>query len=269
MTMPKLGKLDLDMLNFPTECVRNVALRDHSPTLYSEESPSTEASTLPQLTPGPPAQDVTWIQVHRSEWNADRDRIRTPLAPEIKDMESFSQGTGVGSFEDLLDAGPIDGDLFYHPPENSGSLGLLPEFDSDVSLSIKTWREEVYANAPPSVQIGVTDLPEDDIDREALDAANSLSGIKLEHQDQEAAAADDGLSMEHCIPTPTSMIASTAPRVTKRARSRTPDESRRTRPRPRSQSLSSIQSFSHNYDDFSSAPWRPKSVREDYRPPFD
>lgn len=191
----------------------------------------------------------------------------------MKDLDSFTEGTGKGSFDSILDDTTNEpGELFYHPDLNSDSLGLMPELDPNLSLSIEMWREEVYFDTPldlpPRASQGA-ELQENGFAREAIDAADSFSEINLGSEDL-VDSIDDGPRMQLYIPTPSSMIESSIPRVLKRARSRTPEPSRRTRPRPRSKSLSSIRSTGHIFASLSSAPpWRTEHFLDNYLHPFD
>ncbi|KAJ7598767.1 hypothetical protein C8J56DRAFT_1039644 [Mycena floridula] len=90
-----------------------------------------------------------------------------PMAPRIKDLDSFTEGTAVGSFESIA-AGSTD--EFGHPivPINSLSLSLLPP--QDTALSIEMWRTEVhsYSEEPhpptpsPTIKRRRSSAPEDD-----------------------------------------------------------------------------------------------------------
>jgi len=250
-----LEKLDgLDLRSFPIEF---------------DESPTTAVSTLPRLTtPLPPAEDTTRIEFHTSDWNAERDAIQPPEAPVMKDLDSFTEGTGKGSFDSILDeAAGDEGDLVYHPDDaNLLALGLL---DPSVSHSIEMWREEVSGHSVGAPSLGVTDLPEDPIDREAVEAAESLLDVinlgSEELEDMET--VNDSRRMPLYVSMSSAPVTATTPRVMKRARSRSPTSqcSRRIR-RARSKSLSSI---CLSTELSSLPPWRTKSMPQNYLQPFD
>ncbi|KAF5379156.1 hypothetical protein D9615_006068 [Tricholomella constricta] len=218
------------------------------------DTPDTAVTTLPRLTtPLPSAEDTTRIEFPTSEWNVDREAMQPPAAPMMKDLDSFTDGTGKGSLESILDEAPNErGDLMYHPDE---SLGFIPELDPSISHSIEMWREEVSGYDASAPSLGVADLPEDPIEREAMEAAESLlDGVKLDNEPR-IMPVFNNVSMG------SAPLTATTPRVMKRARSRSPTSqcSRRIR-RARSKSLSSICGLANSS-------WHAKT--ESYKRPFD
>lgn len=68
----------------------------------------------------------------------EEDVIPMPSAPQLKDLDSFTDGTGAGSF-DFLSSHP--GDLF--PPLDEEYLAALYAHPADCTESINTWRQGV------------------------------------------------------------------------------------------------------------------------------
>ncbi|GLB42180.1 hypothetical protein LshimejAT787_1101950 [Lyophyllum shimeji] len=255
--MQMLEKLnDLDLKSFPLEF---------------DESPTSAVTTLPQLTtPLPPAEDTSWIAYQPSDWILEREAIQPPAAPVMKDLDSFTEGTGKGSFESVIDEAAGDGgDLFNHPDDtNFAALGLLPELDPSLSHAIEMWREEVSGYGLGAPNPGIADLPEDPIEREAIDAAESLLDvINLGSEELEDVVNDPPRRPLYHISLSSAPLTATTPRVMKRARSRSPTSqcSRRIR-RARSKSLSSI---CLSTELTKVPPWRAKNDREKFMPPFD
>ncbi|KAF8069094.1 hypothetical protein FPV67DRAFT_1105599 [Lyophyllum atratum] len=249
--MQMLEKLNgLDLKSFPLEF---------------DESPSSDISTLPLLTtPLPPAEDMTWIQHHTPDWNAEQEGLHPPAAPVMKDLDSFTEGTGKGSFDSLLDeAASYEGDLLHHPDDYSLHALGFPDLDPSMSDSIEQWREEVsgYGLAAPS--LGVTDLPEDLMEREAMEEAESMLDIFNLGSEELDDTVNDMSSYDASISS-APLTTATTPRVMKRARSRSPTSqcSRRIR-RARSKSLSSICELTNV------PPWRAKNIRGSFLNPFD
>jgi len=89
-----------------------------------------------------------------------------PSAPLIKDLDSFTEGTG-GSFDFLAEEDSFETD----PPLNSSSLSLLPPQES--SLFIEMWREDVYYNSPNSSE--PPSRLEESIDSSSSDSSSSHS----------------------------------------------------------------------------------------------
>jgi hypothetical protein len=100
-----------------------------------------------------------------------------PAAPRIKDLDSFTEGTG-GSFDFLAEE-----DSHEPAPLNSLSLSLLPPEDA---LSIEIWREDVYYNSPNNA--GLFTQLDDAVDMES-DA--SLSDTSSSHSKRPRSIASD------------------------------------------------------------------------------
>ncbi|KAF9460045.1 hypothetical protein BDZ94DRAFT_954067 [Collybia nuda] len=204
----KLDKLtDLKLKGFPGE---------------SNETPSSGISTLPT----PDVNDEKWIDVHTFEWTAEDDRqnIEAPGAPRIRDLDSFTEGTGKGSFDSIpADVTNEFGEYILFP--DSFSLGLLPEIDTD--LFIAEWREGV-GNAGTDVEAVTGNHLL--VDTDIMDTVDALSDISLEYGVPEDTS--EGPRITFNITTSSSnLMPVSVPCNTKRARSSTPDPARRMRRR--------------------------------------
>lgn len=116
-----------------------------------DASPSTGITSLPTPQPEAPHLNLTEVVEAPSQIPRLRDSMfyvkfpDPPGAPLLKDFDSFTEGTGKGSFDSIPAAstdefgGPL-------PQINTLSLSLLPPHDN--SLSIELWREEVYYHSP-------------------------------------------------------------------------------------------------------------------------
>ncbi|KAF9269366.1 hypothetical protein L218DRAFT_993426 [Marasmius fiardii PR-910] len=116
-----------------------------------DATPSTGITSLPTPIAEPPHLNLTGIVEPPSQIPQLTDSMLyvkfpgPPGAPLIKDLDSFTEGTGKGSFDSIPAAstdeygGPL-------PQINTLSLSLLPPHDT--SLSIEIWREEVYFHSP-------------------------------------------------------------------------------------------------------------------------
>jgi len=83
--------------------------------------------------------------------------MECPGAPRMKDLDSFTDGTG-GSFDFLTDV--ADEDPISPFVLNSLALSLLPP--QDTSLSIEMWREDVFYHSPSSqTPTSRLDIPSD------------------------------------------------------------------------------------------------------------
>lgn len=193
-------------------------------------------------------------------WGKQSDSEAAPKAPLLKDYDSFTEGTGKGSFESLLEDYPREqGDLFYHP----NSLELLPPSEPAIPLSIESWREQVSGHLLETdhdpedgvIHLGIPSLQD-------VDAANTF-GASLA---SDVGGGDD--DVPHSPASPSVHSAST-PRAVKRSRSGSPEPSRRIRPRARSKSLSSIKSLTFQILGglTSAPPWRVNGFG--HLPPFD
>ncbi|KAF5311077.1 hypothetical protein D9619_007884 [Psilocybe cf. subviscida] len=100
--------------------------------------------------------------------------IQMPNAPMMKDLDSFTDGTGQGSFDFPLSTGGDDVlPLIFHPPtpyddidtpttdqpHNSLALDLLPS-PSDLNDVVLAWREGVSATTSPSLLPALAPSPE-------------------------------------------------------------------------------------------------------------
>jgi len=247
--MEILEKLpDLELKSFPVDL---------------DESPSTVVSTLPP-TPMPPAQ-ANSFECHISDFDADRDAVPYPAAPVMKDYDSFTEGTGKGSF-DYLDEAEEYGELVCHPETSPDALGLRLAADPSLRRDINIWLQGVPTTVSAPT-MGITDLPDDPADVAALETAESLlDGISLGSGELDDTIADDRQLSTCNLPINARAMAMT-PRVMKRARSRSPNSqaSRRIR-RPRSRSLSSLSFYT---DHANLPPWRTENAHNSYLSPFD
>ena len=80
--------------------------------------------------------------------SAHWDRTRTspfpqtpPCAPLLKDLDSFTEGTSVGSFDFSLSPSPASPNVYYQL-EPAPSLGPGPD-PEDLTRTIETWRDGV------------------------------------------------------------------------------------------------------------------------------
>ncbi|KAG5636581.1 hypothetical protein H0H81_007552 [Sphagnurus paluster] len=238
--MQRLDKLGLHLLSLP---------------LDFEESPETVTPDLP--TPLPWTEDTTRIDVHTAAWDVDQDDIDenpTPSAPVMKDLDSFTEGTGRGSFDSVLDEPFLEGDLFCHPQE--------PQMVS--RLSIDAWRREIVGSPVGAPSMGPASLPEDPIDAEAMETAESLlDGFNFESEELEDVVQNEPLynNTMYNVSARSALATASTPCVMKRARPGSPGSQCSRRIRPRSKSLSSIRTSAAD------APWLGSS--ENYKRPFD
>lgn len=193
-------------------------------------------------------------------WEKQRGSEAAPKAPLLKDYDSFTEGTGKGSFESLLEDYPREqGDLFYHP----NSLELLPPSEPAIPLSIETWREQVsgHLDTDHDPEDGVIHL----VDPSLQDADVAITPRAT------LASADFGGGVDYVphSPASSSVHFASSPRPVKRSRSGSPEPSRRIRPRARSKSLSSIKSLTFQLLGglTSAPPWRVNGFG--HLPPFD
>lgn len=109
-----------------------------------------------------------WLNHHHSEgWYTPQGPIQQPGAPLIKDLDSFTEGTGQGSFDFLpLTAAEEGLPLIFHPPDtiehmehsvdhnanilpaNPFALDLLPS-PSNLEDAVLAWRENVVNPSLP------------------------------------------------------------------------------------------------------------------------
>jgi hypothetical protein len=169
--------------------------------------------------------------VPRSESN-DGEQINVPGAPKMKDLDSFTEGTGKGSFDSIPAASTDEFGKPIHAP-NALSLELLPV--ADPNLSVELWRNEVFIDSRTESSI-ISDA-ENIIDVTEFDDIDGISEMTLMSPNRERLVERPRTALG---------IATSASDATishiKRARSSSPDLARRTR--PRSQSLISVRSAS-------------------------
>jgi hypothetical protein len=114
----------------------------------NDQTPSSGTTTLP--TPNEHQFPLTADEVEKNLifWETpdsqEENQIPVPAAPHQKDLDSFTDGTGVGSF-DFLSSHP--GDLFPPPLEDRYHAALETE-PSDHMQSIVMWREDVRQSVP-------------------------------------------------------------------------------------------------------------------------
>jgi len=104
------------------------------------------ASAATSLLPTPPVPHAPFnaqpykghVQIW-SDFEVDDEPMPVPGAPLLKDMDSFSQGSAAGDFDDLPEWKPDD-EGGYEYPANEISLSLLPPVEPDW---IDRWRAEV------------------------------------------------------------------------------------------------------------------------------
>ncbi|KAG6815819.1 hypothetical protein H0H87_011118 [Tephrocybe sp. NHM501043] len=166
--------------------------------------------------------------------------INTPGAPVMKDLDSFTDGTGAGSFADFG-----DGDEEYTP-------SILVAHPIPYNATIQAWRMDVSASNAPLVPFA--DLPDDPQQMEALESAEALLeefAINVEEEPEEVeddyaydTSFNGGIGTHTTPATPIILVppmsapVEMTPRVMKRARSSSPASQASRRARPRS--LSSI-----------------------------
>ncbi|EDR08244.1 uncharacterized protein LACBIDRAFT_297711 [Laccaria bicolor S238N-H82] len=115
--------------------------------LEADDSPSSGTASLPTPESGHAAfvPPIT-VEEHSFDpqvlWYEDDDQqIKAPGAPLMKDLDSFTEGTGQGSFDSIPAASTDEhGQPIFVP--HSFLLALLPPSDTLVE-TIETWRENV------------------------------------------------------------------------------------------------------------------------------
>lgn len=152
-----LDKLDLQLRGFPEI--------DGTPTtgITSLPTPRNEPVELSDAKEAEEADDILQPLLPSSAYEA----MECPGAPRMKDLDSFTDGTG-GSFDFLT--GVADDDTT--PALNSLALSLLPP--QDYSLSIEMWREDVFYHSPSSE----TPMPRGDVADDSTVPSSSLSHVK-------------------------------------------------------------------------------------------
>ncbi|KAJ8082007.1 hypothetical protein PM082_007853 [Marasmius tenuissimus] len=130
-----------------------------------DASPSTGITSLPTPQVEAPHLNLTAVVEPPSQIPQPTSLLyvkfpEPPGAPIMKDLDSFTEGTGKGSFDSIPAAstneygGPI-------PRINTLSLSLLP--DHNTPLSIEIWREEVYYHTPTTTQHVDEECPTDSL----------------------------------------------------------------------------------------------------------
>ncbi|KAJ3879165.1 hypothetical protein F5051DRAFT_211805 [Lentinula edodes] len=134
-----------------------------------DATPSSGITSLPtpHANEHPPLEDSVQPPRHEPA-HSEHQHIIYPAAPLIKDLDSFTEGTG-GSFDFLMDENSFE----TAHPLNSLSLSLLPP---QVSLSIESWREDVYHNSPDSSQF--SSRTEEPVDSDSSSSDTSSSHFK-------------------------------------------------------------------------------------------
>lgn len=143
----------LDRLN-ELESLRGFQEIDMTPTsvVTSLPTPHEEHASFNEIQV-PPDTPTTMVSV----LGLQETQIEAPPAPLLKDLDSFTEGTAIGSF-DSIPAGPTNelGDTIA--PINAVSLSLLPP--QDTSLSIELWRAVVYSCEQPQSESEFVDSVE-------------------------------------------------------------------------------------------------------------
>ncbi|KAJ4489927.1 hypothetical protein J3R30DRAFT_3693351 [Lentinula aciculospora] len=111
--------------------------------------------------------------------HSEHQHIIYPTAPRIKDLDSFTEGTG-GSFDFLADEVSFE----TADPLNSLSLSLL---EPQEFRSIELWREDVFYNSPNSSQ------PPSRAE-EPIESDSSSSDSSLTHSKRPRSVASDDVA---------------------------------------------------------------------------
>ncbi|RXW14530.1 hypothetical protein EST38_g11324 [Candolleomyces aberdarensis] len=85
-----------------------------------------------------------------------------PPAPRMKDLDSFTEGTGCGSFEDLPCAATNELGELIHPTTET-TISLLPPSDT-LKVSIEKWRETISVGSTVPMKRRRSPSPEDNRD---------------------------------------------------------------------------------------------------------
>ncbi|KAH0581315.1 hypothetical protein J132_07387 [Termitomyces sp. J132] len=220
----------------------------------------------------PPAHDTTRIEFSGFDTYEVKGVIEIPGAPVMKDLDSFTEGTGAGSFADLIDQDDSDklvlGTLLAHPEPCNPNTSIMAWIE-DVRITHQTSESIAEGNAP---WVGCVDLPEDPLHMEALEATEALLEdfiIDADAEDPGDMSGDDNgdddsvdinVSVgDRRIPSPSYLVppmsappTAMTPRLMKRARSRSPAS--QTSRHVRSKSLSRIHSLPRDLTAL--PPWR-------------
>jgi hypothetical protein len=130
--------------------------RDSTPSLsvrtFLDETPTTVTTSLPTPSRPPPITDVLHIfdpDHHRTpfertvmEW-----QLQPPPAPKLKDMDSFTEGTAVGSFDFSLRSSCSSEHLSNRPFRDPPPLN--PSSLDPCAREIEMWRDEVLLSTLP------------------------------------------------------------------------------------------------------------------------
>lgn len=176
--------------------------------------------------PSPWASNAGWESI-------DGEPIEVPGAPKIKDLDSFTEGTGRGSFDSIPAASTNEFGEPIHGP-NALSLELLPV----VSVSVEKWRKEVAIDIRAESPYSIPDTEDNVI---AIDDIDGLSEMSLMSSNIDRFGERPRMPFGAATSASNVVTHHRDPHI-KRARSSSPDFARRTR--PRSQSLVSVRSFS-------------------------
>ncbi|KAG2020413.1 hypothetical protein CC2G_005759 [Coprinopsis cinerea AmutBmut pab1-1] len=137
---------------------------DDSPSYGSASLPTPEAPHVDFTVRASPYDCQTPVQYwYSGEYANSAERmepVKPPGAPLLKDMDSFTEGTGCGSFEDLPSTlNHEDSDLVY--PTTEETLSLLPPPDSLLAY-IEQWRSDILEEPSLPVKRPRSPSPEDD-----------------------------------------------------------------------------------------------------------
>ncbi|KAG6887525.1 hypothetical protein C0992_011951 [Termitomyces sp. T32_za158] len=229
----------------------------------------------------PPVYDTTRIQSSGfSTYEVEVEGVlETPGAPMVKDLDSFTDGTGAGSFADFVDENDANelalGTLVAHPEPRNPNTSIIAWLE-DVRITRQFSDPIAESNAP---WVSYADLPEDPRQTEALERTGALlEDFSIDGDDEDSGDMDSdnngdgdvnislnvGGSAGSRIPSPSKLVSSIStplaaltPRAMKRARSRslTSQTSRHVR----SRSLSSIHGLPHGL--VALPPWRLKDKK--------
>jgi hypothetical protein len=152
----------------------------------------------------------------------------------MKDLDSFTEGTGKGSFDSIPAASTNEfGEPIQGP--NALSLELLPI--ADPNLSVEQWRKDVFTDSHSEFSVmGDTGYSIHALD---FDDDNGLADMTLLSPNQESSLDWPRMSLDLATSVSHGMTRPMDCHI-KRARSSSPDLARRIR--PRSKSLISVRS---------------------------
>jgi len=154
----------------------------------------------------------------------DEEHTQVPGAPRMKDLDSFTDGTGKGSFDSIPAASTNEFGEPIHAP-NALSLELLPV--ADPNMSVERWRKEVYIDSHAETLISDTKHTAD-----SIDALSEMTLMSPQQPHQERFVDRPRMTLGVATSAVTHPVR--VCRHIKRARSWSPDPTRRTRPRSNS-----------------------------------